>query len=82
MERANRLDLKLRGLLEKSLRLSAVLAHDADVVAASLAIPAFGILHVICAELSEAVCREKDLLRGVIRNHNLGPMNHGGCHKN
>ena len=76
VERADRPDLEPRGLLEHRLHLRAVLADDAEVVAAGLARPALGVLDVVGAELAEAVGGEEDLVRIVVGHEHLGPVDH------
>ena len=78
MQRQDLPDLEPGRLLEQRLRLGAVLADDADVVAASLAVPALRVLDVVRAELAEAVRREEHLVRRVIGDDHLWPMHHRG----
>ena len=68
-------DVEAGGLLEQRHGLSAVLAHDADVVPAGLVVP--GLRAVKGAELAEGVGGEEDLVRAVIGHHDLGPVDHG-----
>ena len=63
------------------LGLRTVLADDAEVVAARLAVPAFGVLHVVRAELAEAVRAEEHLVGRIVRDDHLGPVDHRGRHE-
>ena len=74
MQRRNDGDVQRRGLLEHVLHLHAVLAHDADVVAAGLRHPV--LLNVQRAELAEAVGREQYLLAALVAEHDLRPVDH------
>ena len=76
VEGANDGDIQTGGLLQQSLNLSAVLAHDADVVPASLAGPI--LFDIQCTELAKTVGGEQNLVLSVISDDNLGPVNHGG----
>ena len=74
VQRADHLNVQCSRLLEQSLYLCAVLADNVEIIAAGFAGPAF--LCIQCAELAKAVCREQNLLRGLVSNHNLRPVNH------
>ena len=69
-------DVQAGRLLQQLLHLSAVFADDAEVVAPRLTGPV--LLNIQSAELAEAVGGEKDFVRRVIGDHDLGPVDHGG----
>ena len=75
VEGADDLNIQSRRLLEQSLHLRAVLAHDADIVPPGLVVP--GLVRVQRAELAEAVGGEQHLVRAVIGHNDLRPMHHG-----
>ena len=79
MERADFFNFKSRCLFEKSLHLCAVLTYDADIIAASFAVPFF--LDIQRAKLAEAVSREKDFIECIVCNDDFRPMYHRCCHK-
>ncbi len=76
VERQNLLDRQAGGLFEERLHLRAVLADDADVVAAGLAVPSFGVFDVVRAELAEPVGGEQRLFSRVVRDDDFGPVDH------
>ena len=75
VQRADDGDVQPGGLFEKRLHLRAVLADDADVVAAGLAGPF--LLHIQRAELAKAVGGEEDFIGAVVSDHDLRPVYHG-----
>ena len=75
MEGADDGNIQSRGLLQQILDLLAVLAHNADVVAAGLVIPR--LLHIQGAEFAEAVGGEEDLIIGIVSHDDFGPVDHG-----
>ena len=76
VQRQDLLDLKPGRLLEERLHLRTELADDADVVAPRLAVPALGVLAVKRTELAEAVRGEEDLVRRIVGDDHLGPVDH------
>ena len=79
VQRADDGDIQSCGLLEQCLHLCAVLADNADIVAASLVRPR--LLDIQRTEFAEAVGREKHLIGAVIGHDDLRPMHHGSGHK-
>jgi len=79
VEGADGLDVQRGRLFQQGLNLRAVLAHDVQEVAAGLAGP-IGVCIVFChgAEAAEAVGGEEDLLGGLVADHDLRPVDHGG----
>ena len=77
--RADHLDIQRGGSLQEILNLLAVLADNADVVAARLTGPV--LFHIIGAEFAETVRGKQDLVRAVIGHHDLRPVNHRGKYK-
>ena len=75
MQGADGGDVQTRSLLQQSLHLGAILAHDADVVAAGFVVPL--LLHIQCAELAEAVSGEEDLVAGIVSDDDFRPVDHG-----
>ena len=69
-------DVQTGGFLQQGLDLGAVLAHDVEVVAARLLDP--GAVLGDGPEGAEAVGGEQDLLRALIADHDLRPVDHGG----
>ena len=74
MERANGLNIQCGSLFQQILHLSAIFAHNADIITAGLVIP--GLLHIQSAKLAKAVGGEQDLIRAIIGHNNFGPMHH------
>ena len=79
VQRADDGDIQPGGLLQQLLHLHAVLADNADIVAAGFIVPV--LLDIQGAELAEAVGGEKHLVRCLIAHHDLGPVHHGGKDK-
>ena len=79
VERADEIYIERCGFFEHALHLSAVFAHDAEIVAAGFAIPL--LVDVEGAEFAEAVGGEEHLIRLIIGEHDLGPMHHRGENK-
>ena len=77
MERTNCLDFKCACLFQKSLHLLSVFADNVEIVSSCFTAPA--LVGIGCAEFAERVGREKNFVRAVVCNHNLGPMYHR-CH--
>ena len=72
-------DVQAGSLFEQGLDLGAVLAHDVQEVPAGIVGPvgeAVALGHH--AEPAKAVGREQHLLAGLIADHHLGPVHHGG----
>ena len=59
---------------QQSLYLRAVFAHNIKVITPCLTRPV--LFRVQSAELSESICGKENLLRTLIRHHNLRPVNH------
>ena len=68
------LDIQRTCYLQELLYLQTVFSDDADEITACFIIPRF--LAVECAEFSEAVCCEQNLVGAVVCNHNLRPVYH------
>ena len=81
VQRADDLNVEALRRLEDLLCLKAVFSYDAKIVSARFAGPSFGIFHVVGTELAEAVRGEEDLVRAVICEHDLRPVDHGSKHK-
>ena len=79
MEGANDGDIQGGCLLQQCLHLGAVLANDADEIAAGLVIPI--LLHIQRTKLAEAVGREQHLVAGIIGHDDFGPVDHGSGDK-
>ena len=67
--------IKRRYFFEKRLHLRAVFAHNAEIISSGFVRPR--LVRVGRAELAEGVSREKHLVRIVICDGNLRPVNHG-----
>ena len=78
MQRTNLLDVERGSLLQEILHHGAILAHNVEVVAASLACPTLIILFLLAesTELTEAVGREENLALLVVGDHHLWPVHH------
>ena len=81
VERADDLDVQIGGLLEHGLHKLAKLSHDAKVVTARFASPAFGILDVVSTELAKAVGTKEHLVGGLVGEEHLGPVHVGSADK-
>ena len=79
VERANDLDIQPGRLLEQRLYLGTVLAHDTDEIPAGFIRP--GLLRIGGAEFAESVGGEQHLIRGIVGNDDLRPMDHGCGYK-
>ena len=77
VERKDGLDVELGSLLKQRLHLSAIFAHDIEIIATGLAIPVIESL-VVVAEFTESVGCEKHFSALVVGDHHLGPVHHGG----
>ena len=74
MKRTNDIYIERPRLFEKCLNLCAVFADYAYIISPRFVCP--WLLGVKCAELAEAVCREKHLVAAVIGHHDLRPVHH------
>ena len=88
MQRADHRDLQAGSLLQHCLYLHAILAHNVAVIAAQLAVQAMGVQILVVeysavqgSEAAESVCREQDLVGGLIGHHSLRPVHHGSHDK-
>ena len=73
------LNIQPRRLFQQILNLYAVLAHNPNVIAASLARPI--LFYIQSAEFSKAIGRKQHLISTVIGNHDLRPVDHRSQHK-
>ena len=64
-----------RRLFKQGLYRRSVFAHNIHIIAARLTVPV--LLSVQRPELAETVCRKQNLLRLLVRYHDLRPMYHG-----
>ncbi len=81
MQRANHLNIQRGSLLQQSLHLATVLAHNVEVIATSFAAPVvhLRVIRLFMAyrtKLTKAIRAEQNLLSSLIAHHNLGPVNH------
>ena len=88
MERQQHLDVQRLRLLQHRLHLGAVLAHNVGVVAPRLVQIVAVKVHLIGeqravqgAEAAEGVRRQQQLVRGIVGQHHLRPVDHGRRHK-
>ena len=79
MQAADGLNVKAGGLFQHSLHLHAVLAYDADEVAAGLGQPR--LLHIKRTELAEGVRAEQNLVGVIVGHDDLGPVDPRGSDK-
>ena len=85
VERAYHLDVQRGGFLEEGLHLHTVFADDVDEVASGVVEPFAGEVELIGIEVAaeraegaEGVGGEEDVVGGVVGDHHLGPVDHGG----
>ena len=79
VERADNGDIQSGCLLQQSLYLGTIFAHDADVIPAGFAGPVF--IHIQGTELAEAIGGEKNLVIGIVGHNDLGPVDHRSRNK-
>ena len=86
MSRRDDVDVKTGDRLERLLDLARVGKHDVGVVLLGLfhdlaQIDLVVEMHAGCEVLTECVVAEQDLLFGAVRDHVVGPVNHGRVHE-
>ena len=79
MKRTDLLDGQPGSLFQKILYLHAKTAYNTKVIAAGTICPGF--LFIKGTEFTKAICREQNLIAGIIGHHDFWPVNHGSCHK-